>query len=722
MEANTHHHFATKRTSRYSCKNVNVRAEIVRPGTWEAAKDHLARSGPNYFNIVHFDVHGCIQNSTAFLKFQSPLAGHPPTLVSAKEVGVALQAANIRYVVINACESAKFGMGTVGSFAESLLQNGVQEVTAMSYEISASSVEKFVETFYSCLLRHGLDFLESACLARRYLATDKAREARFGELLDVEDFFVPILISGSPIMQISDCETFQATWNHPRELLGSDSVVRRDPESELRGREYDVTEIERLVIESLNLQVPSVNVCVIHGMIGVGKTALARHLRWWWRASHLVEKGFFDFFDWDPFSSKKPLDDSMKWLQEALHCSSDDELVRKLFNNPYLVVLDAVNIVSQNTTTGRNKFTNAEKETFKRFFQSLQGGKSFLILTSRCEEDWLEVPALKYRLEGLNDKDFAVKLLDQRLKEMGSLKSHNIDPRTFESILQLLEYNPAAVQIFTSGYEDDFGPTAPQKLLNDLRRNLVSLPRLNPFSKRWLGLRSMETLQSGQVTCSRVQFGKPEGLLVLAMIAVCCSRVRKDWFEFWIRHIIDSQGSGQASDILLPLYTSTNPLFVVPRAMLVWTGTIDPEVAAQLREYRSFTVESMMKLIEEEFVNAGLLTHVCGHPEYFDISSFLTWNARYILQWEKPNIIMKELAKWTARQYFVLRCAAMNELSSTAINECSAEIEFEAPNFLAVFDELIELEADKSVPILPTIASVLSQPGMQARKYRNHTI
>jgi len=45
-------------------QEVDVDAEIVRPGTWQAAKEHLLDRCPGYFDLVHFDVHGCVENST----------------------------------------------------------------------------------------------------------------------------------------------------------------------------------------------------------------------------------------------------------------------------------------------------------------------------------------------------------------------------------------------------------------------------------------------------------------------------------------------------------------------------------------------------------------------------------------------------------------------------------------------------------------------------------
>ena len=43
-------------------EGIDIKAEIVRPGTWDAVRNHLEMRGPGYFDLVHFDVHGCVNN------------------------------------------------------------------------------------------------------------------------------------------------------------------------------------------------------------------------------------------------------------------------------------------------------------------------------------------------------------------------------------------------------------------------------------------------------------------------------------------------------------------------------------------------------------------------------------------------------------------------------------------------------------------------------------
>ena len=43
-------------------RGIDIKVGITRPGTWKAVQKHLELRGPGYFNLVHFDVHGCVEH------------------------------------------------------------------------------------------------------------------------------------------------------------------------------------------------------------------------------------------------------------------------------------------------------------------------------------------------------------------------------------------------------------------------------------------------------------------------------------------------------------------------------------------------------------------------------------------------------------------------------------------------------------------------------------
>ena len=62
---------------------IDLNLEVVRPGTWEALKQHLEKShrihGRGYFHMIHFDVHGKVKeqrsSNIGLLYFCDPIIG-----------------------------------------------------------------------------------------------------------------------------------------------------------------------------------------------------------------------------------------------------------------------------------------------------------------------------------------------------------------------------------------------------------------------------------------------------------------------------------------------------------------------------------------------------------------------------------------------------------------------------------------------------------------------
>ncbi len=45
-------------------KGYRMELEIIRPGSWEELKEHLEECGPGHFGLIHFDLHGEIDEAT----------------------------------------------------------------------------------------------------------------------------------------------------------------------------------------------------------------------------------------------------------------------------------------------------------------------------------------------------------------------------------------------------------------------------------------------------------------------------------------------------------------------------------------------------------------------------------------------------------------------------------------------------------------------------------
>ena len=152
-------------------------------------------------------------------------------------------------------------------------------VVAMSYDISASAVEKFVEAFYDSFLGRNFTSIEASFLARKCLATDKLIMARFGELIEVVDFLVPVILTSDH----ATLATVSIAALRASPSSQNDSKVDTIAHSRINivGREFDITKLERHFLKTFEQDDSNDNIMFIHGMVGVGKSFLVDHLSWW---------------------------------------------------------------------------------------------------------------------------------------------------------------------------------------------------------------------------------------------------------------------------------------------------------------------------------------------------------------------------------------------------------------------------------------------------------
>lgn len=177
-----------KRKLEESGSHVQLHIETVRPGTFASFEEHLRLSeeihGPGYFHIVHFDLHGKVgtragkMSKHGFLYFCSPDSDHTVP-VPAQRVSKILTRHKVPLVILNACESARANSGDDANIAKVFQGQGIHNVLAMSFKISTSAVEIFLNALYCALLLKGCSFATSAAAARQALRLHRTRQARF---------------------------------------------------------------------------------------------------------------------------------------------------------------------------------------------------------------------------------------------------------------------------------------------------------------------------------------------------------------------------------------------------------------------------------------------------------------------------------------------------------------------------------------------------------------
>ena len=178
-------------------------------------------------------------------------------------------------VLLNSYDS---GLSVDGNLAHTFVKAGVPMVLAMSFKALASAAEDFFKVFYSHLLLHGCDFEAAVYEARRRLARNKLRSARFGIRVSVDDWISPIvyqLKNHSPSLTLGQI----ASSLKPR------STATPECFSSVIGRDLDIFQLE--------LQLHRSNILEVYGDLGVGKTVFLQHLSEWWKESDSVRNSLF---------------------------------------------------------------------------------------------------------------------------------------------------------------------------------------------------------------------------------------------------------------------------------------------------------------------------------------------------------------------------------------------------------------------------------------------
>jgi hypothetical protein len=298
---------------------IDLNLEVVRPGTWEALKQHLEKShrihGRGYFHMIHFDVHGKVKEQRSLniglLYFCDPAigsTGKKPVLASkvAREVGKQ----GIPIVILNACESARANAGEDANIANNFAKAGVNNVLAMSYQASESVTNVFLQSFYMDFLVEGRSFTDSAMLARRTLRLQPLRQARFQRRSPLCDWFIPVVYTSSPDLALVRPEVAQAS-------VASDESPSQIEEHAPRGREFDLLRLEKNLIPN--------EILYLSGPPGIGKTTLLRYVASSWKNTSFVDAVVFLDFT----SVICSMDDFYKEIIRQLRSSNVDQDVEK---------------------------------------------------------------------------------------------------------------------------------------------------------------------------------------------------------------------------------------------------------------------------------------------------------------------------------------------------------------------------------------------------------
>jgi hypothetical protein len=466
---------------------LRVKVDILRPGTYEALSRHLEQvqeqHGSGYYHVIHFDVHGALLTYGAFDTLEQKRAGelvgqhiyqlqrygrpalapypgvkaflfleHPqaatPDPVAAGELANLLQVHGIPLAVLNACQSAKqLGSEQETSLGSQLMAAGVQMVLAMGYSVTVSAARLLMAEFYDQLFR-GASLGAALRSARLQLYNDKRRRAYYNQVIELEDWLLPVVYENRP-QQLK-----------PRDFTPAESaayfsaVETRYPEPPTTyrfvGRDLDILEIERRLLNRRSI-------LLLRGMGGAGKTTLLRHLGWWWQRTGFVDKVFYYGYDQHAYTRQQIMDDLgrrllgeidyLRLFQPLGQEAQQALLADTLRGTRHLLILDNLESITGAELAIQHTLPAAEQQTLHRFVQSLAGGQTLVLLGSRGGEEWLQPHTFAdniYVLPGL-DPEAASELADLILARHNAGR-YRSDP-DLAKLIKLLDGYPLALEV-----------------------------------------------------------------------------------------------------------------------------------------------------------------------------------------------------------------------------------------------------------------------------------
>ncbi|MBE9162974.1 tetratricopeptide repeat protein [Tychonema sp. LEGE 06208] len=451
-------------------KQVNL--TVLRPPSLKQFEAELnARKG--FYHIVHFDGHGDFQADSKTVQTQYGKSGEgvlvfedndgEPEIVTAREIAQYLTDCRVPIFILNACKSGQAGEEAFSSVAGQLVKLGAKGVVAMAYSVYATGAKHFMGRLYGELVR-GQDIASAVAAGRKSMSIDKLRDSPKG-LLPLQDWLVPVLYQQEP------CRPFR-----PKAATSSfaDLMAESDTEATLAvdlpevsgygfiGRDYDILCLERAFRQN--------HIVLLQGMGGVGKTELAGGFARWLGDTQGRKSGVF-FTSFERGAGLSQVINQIgraKWGEKFASATAEkqQDVVRKyLQTNPCLLIWDNFEPVNGFPQGNPPLVPAGERESLKQFLKQLRGGKSWVLITSRREENWLDCGYALRELRGLVQPD-AEELAARILKEAGVDRAKL--PGEYLELLKLLGGHPLSLRVVLRHLKAQ----TPVQLIEALRRGL----------------------------------------------------------------------------------------------------------------------------------------------------------------------------------------------------------------------------------------------------------
>ncbi|WP_334923965.1 tetratricopeptide repeat protein [Nostoc sp.] len=440
-----------------------VNLKVLRPPSLKAFEAEL-QANKGFYHIVHFDGHGNFDSETQGILVFEDEQGNEQA-VSAREIAQYLTDCRVPIFVLNACKSGRVGEEAFSSVAGQLVKLGAKGVVAMAYSFYAKGAEHFIGRLYGELVR-GECIATAVAAGRKSMSIDKMRPSPKGNL-PLQDWLVPVLYQQEPYTPFVPKKTapsFADLMAQADNTPESSKAVGLPDESAYGfiGRDYEILRLERAFRQN--------HLVLVQGMGGVGKTELAAGFARWLNDTQGRTGGMF----FTSFEQGTGLSQVINQIGRALGGDKfsqmmpeqQDAVVRQyLQTNPCLLIWDNFEPVNGFPTGNEPLLSEEERNKLKRFLKELRGGKSWVLITSRHEEVWLDCGYSLINLRGLSQAD-AQELAAKILQTVG-VERKNL-PAEYLELLKLLGGHPLSLRVVLPHLKTQ----TPVQLIEALRRGL----------------------------------------------------------------------------------------------------------------------------------------------------------------------------------------------------------------------------------------------------------
>ncbi|WP_335093261.1 tetratricopeptide repeat protein [Nostoc sp.] len=440
-----------------------VNLKVLRPPTLKAFEAEL-QANKGFYHIVHFDGHGNFDSETQGVLVFEDEQGNEQA-VSAREIAQYLTDCRVPIFVLNACKSGQVGEEAFSSVAGQLVKLGAKGVVAMAYSVYAKGAEHFIGRLYGELVR-GECIATAVAAGRKSMSIDKMRPSPKGNL-PLQDWLVPVLYQQEPYTPFVPKKTapsFAYLMAQADNTPESSKAVGLPDESAYGfiGRDYEILRLERAFRQN--------HLVLVQGMGGVGKTELAAGFARWLNDTQGRTGGMF----FTSFEQGAGLSQVINQIGRALGGErfsqmmpdKQEDVVRQyLQTNPCLLIWDNFEPVNGFPTGNEPLLSGEERNKLKRFLKELRGGKSWVLITSRREEPWLDCGYSLINLRGLSQAD-AQELAAKILQTVG-VERKNLSEEYLE-LLKLLGRHPLSLRVVLPHLKTQ----TPGQLIEALRRGL----------------------------------------------------------------------------------------------------------------------------------------------------------------------------------------------------------------------------------------------------------